>query len=107
MQTKTELDRPAPILIGADGMAMLALSTALILLSGGMTLLTAFCHVMWVACCACYDGTKGARILVLGMRLDSTGEPTPAYRKRLQRALELWPQAQSERHILENCQVPE
>jgi uncharacterized SAM-binding protein YcdF (DUF218 family) len=29
------------------------------------------------------------------MRLNSTGEPTPAYRERLHRALQLWSQAQS------------
>jgi uncharacterized SAM-binding protein YcdF (DUF218 family) len=95
VQTKAELDRPDPILVGVDGMVMFALSTALILLSGGMTLLIAFAHVMQVACSARCDGPKGARILVLGMRLDSAGEPTTAYRKRLHRALDLWSQAQS------------
>ncbi len=81
-------------------MAMFALSTAFMLLSGGMTLLIAFGHVMWVACRARCDGPKGARILVLGMRLNSAGEPTPAYRRRLDRALELWSQAGSAEIII-------
>jgi uncharacterized SAM-binding protein YcdF (DUF218 family) len=90
-----ERDQPKPIRIGFDGIAMLAFSIAIILLSGGFTLLISFGHVVWVACRARCDGPNGSRILVLGMRLNTAGEPTPAYRKRLQRALELWSQAQS------------
>ncbi len=90
MQPKARPDRPEPIAIGIDGFAMLALSTALMLLSGGVTLLVSFGYVLWVACRTPSDGPPRRRILVLGMRLDASGQPTPAYRQRLHRAATLW-----------------
>jgi uncharacterized SAM-binding protein YcdF (DUF218 family) len=95
MQGPPESDRLKPIFIGIDGFLMFALSTALMLLSGGVTLLTSFGHVMWVAYHSCSDTPPCRRILVLGMRLDGAGRPKPAYRDRLRRAFLLWSQAPS------------
>jgi uncharacterized SAM-binding protein YcdF (DUF218 family) len=85
----------APIFIGADGFAMLALSTALMLISAGLTLLACFGYVIWVAGRTRCDAPKGRRILVMGMRLNAVGKPTPAYHERLHRASVLWSQAPS------------
>jgi uncharacterized SAM-binding protein YcdF (DUF218 family) len=78
---------------------MLVLSTALMLLSSGSTLLAVLAHVMWVACRARSDMPSSHRILVLGARLSAAGQPTPTYRERLHRAFVLWSQAPSS-HII-------
>jgi uncharacterized SAM-binding protein YcdF (DUF218 family) len=95
MQPAAKSDRAKPIIIGIDGFVIFALSTVLILLTGGLTLLTSFGYVMWVGCRARSDMPPCRRILVLGMRLDAAGHPTPTYRERLHRAFLLWSQAPS------------
>jgi uncharacterized SAM-binding protein YcdF (DUF218 family) len=77
---------PQPVVIGADGFAMLALSIVIIVLSCGTTLLLSFCYVLWIACRTGCDPPNARRILVLGMRLDALGRPCPDYRARLARA---------------------
>lgn len=78
-----------PIVIGADGFAMLALSTTLMVLSCGVTFLLCLSYVWWIACRTRCDPPKLRRILVLGMRLDPLGQPGPDYRARLTRAAAL------------------
>jgi uncharacterized SAM-binding protein YcdF (DUF218 family) len=80
---------PEPIVIGADGFAMLALSTTLMVLSCGATLLLCLCYVWWIACRTRCDPPKVRRILVLGMSLDRRGQPGSDYRTRLARAAAL------------------
>jgi vancomycin permeability regulator SanA len=81
---------PEPLLIGVDGFAMLMLSTTVMLVSCGATLLLSLGYVVWVACRTRCDAPASRRILVLGMRLDGEGKPGPAYRRRLSRAAALW-----------------
>jgi uncharacterized SAM-binding protein YcdF (DUF218 family) len=78
-----------PIVIGADGFAMLALSTMLMVLSCSATFLLCLCYVWWIACRTRCDPPKARRILVLGMLLDPLGQPGPDYRARLARAAAL------------------
>jgi len=68
---------------------MLALSTMLAVLSCGATLLLSLGYVLWIACRTRCDPPKVRRILVLGMRLDTLGQPGPDYRARLARAAAL------------------
>ncbi len=75
-----------PVVIGADGFAMLALSTVIVVLSCGTTLLLSLFYVLWIACRTGCDPPSVQRILVLGMRLDGLGQPRPDYRARLARA---------------------
>jgi uncharacterized SAM-binding protein YcdF (DUF218 family) len=95
MLSDLDSGRPKPIFVGIEGFAMFALSTALMLLSGSLTLLASFGYVMWVACCTPSGMPPCRRILVLGMRLNAAGQPTSMYRERLQRAFALWSQAPS------------
>jgi uncharacterized SAM-binding protein YcdF (DUF218 family) len=74
------------VVIGTDGFAMLALSTVIIVLSCGTTLLLSLFYVLWIACRTGCDPPNVRRILVLGMRLDALGHPGPDYRARLERA---------------------
>lgn len=76
-------------MIGADGLAMLALSTALAVLFCGATLLVSLIYVTRVACRTRADAPPARRILVLGMRLEA-GKPGRDYRARLERAAALW-----------------
>jgi len=89
MEQSNPQPTPEPVIIGADGFAMLALSTALIGLSCGATLLGSLGYVAWIAWHARCDAPEGQRILVLGMRLDRHGQPGPDYRARLTRAATL------------------
>jgi uncharacterized SAM-binding protein YcdF (DUF218 family) len=75
-----------PVVIGADGFAMLALSSVIVVLSCGTTLLLSIVYVLWIACRTRCDPPNVRRILVLGMRLDALGQPGPDYRARLARA---------------------
>jgi len=68
---------------------MLALSTMLMVLSCGATLLLCLCYVFWIACRTRCDTPSARRILVLGMRLNALGKPSPDYRARLARAAAL------------------
>ena len=79
---------------------MLALSFALMLVSLGASLLLAFGHVLWVALRTPNVGPSATAIVVLGMRLDAAGEPTPCYAARLDRAMTLWQQARDGRIIV-------
>lgn len=82
-------------LSGGDGFAMLALSLAVAVVSGGGSVLLALAHVWRVAARtpAHADPAGGGgvpgRILVLGMKLDRDGRPGPLYRARLDRACAL------------------
>ena len=76
-------------MIGADGFAMLGLSSALILLSCGTSLLAALGWVLAAALRAPWEGPRGRRVLVLGVRLDRSGRLSRLYRERLERALAL------------------
>jgi uncharacterized SAM-binding protein YcdF (DUF218 family) len=66
----------------------------------GASLLLAFGHVLWVALRTPHAGPSGTAIVVLGMRLDAGGEPTPCYAARLDRAKTLWQQARGSRIII-------
>jgi uncharacterized SAM-binding protein YcdF (DUF218 family) len=78
----------------------LALSFVLILVSLGVSLLLAFAHVLWVAWHTPHVGPTGTPIVVLGLRLDTAGEPTRCYAVRLARARTLWQQARDSRIII-------
>jgi uncharacterized SAM-binding protein YcdF (DUF218 family) len=93
MAQRWDTDGLQPVVIGRDGFAMLALSFALMAVSLGASLLFAFGHVLWVALRTPHAGPWGTSIVVLGMRLDAAGEPTPSYAARLDRAMTLWQQA--------------
>ncbi|MGM0552783.1 MAG: YdcF family protein [Pseudomonadota bacterium] len=77
----------SPARVGWDGLATLALSLLVILLTGGATLLLVFLQVRHLArhatCPECADC-----LLVLGVRLED-GRPGRDYRRRLLRALQL------------------
>jgi vancomycin permeability regulator SanA len=90
MSARESSPPPEPVRIGADGFAMLALSTAVMLASCGATLLSSLVYVAWVACRARCDSPASRRALVLGMRLDRHGKPSPDYQARLARAAALW-----------------
>jgi uncharacterized SAM-binding protein YcdF (DUF218 family) len=75
-----------PVVIGADGFAMLALSSVIVVLSCGTTLLLSLFYVLWIGCRTRCDPPDVRRILVLGMRLDALARPGPEYRARLARA---------------------
>lgn len=79
---------------------MLALSLALMLVSLGSSLLLAFGYVLWVAWRTSHVGSTGTPIVVLGMRLDRAGEPTPCFAARLARAETLWQQARDSRIVI-------
>lgn len=79
---------------------MLALSTALMILSCGTTLLLSLGYVLWIACRTRSDAPLAGRILVLGIRLDAAGQPTPDYRTRLARAATLHAQAGAARIVV-------
>ncbi len=78
------------MVIGIDGFAMLALSFGVMLLSLGASPVLAFCYVLWIASHAPHDAPPNQRIVVLGTRLDSNGEPNSRYRARLDRVCQLW-----------------
>jgi len=90
MAERDDTDNLEPVVIGPDGFAMLALSVVLMLVSLGTSLLLAFGYVLWTALHARHVAPAGSRIVVLGMRLDETGEPTPHYRARPDQAWTLW-----------------
>ncbi len=74
---------------GIDGLATLLLSLAVILVSGGTSLLASFLFVRGVARRTAPVPAQGAeRIIVLGMKLVE-GKPAPAYRQRLDRSYRL------------------
>ncbi|HEY4172076.1 MAG TPA: YdcF family protein [Rhodopila sp.] len=100
MEPRDTPTRPDPIVVGPDGRAMLALSTALMVLSCGTTLLLSLGYVLWIAWRTRSDPPVARRILVLGMRLDAFGKPTPDYRTRLARAATLHAQANAARIII-------
>jgi uncharacterized SAM-binding protein YcdF (DUF218 family) len=90
MARRDNTDGMESVVIGPDGLGMLALSVALMLLSLGVTLLLASGHVLWIALRTPHVVAAGASIVVLGMRLNKAGEPTRHYRARLDRARALW-----------------
>jgi uncharacterized SAM-binding protein YcdF (DUF218 family) len=100
MAQRFDTDGMQPVVIPPDGFAMLALSFVLILVSLGASLLVAFSYVLWVAWRTPHVGPTGTPIVVLGTRLDTTGEPTPCYAARLARAGMLWQQARDSRIII-------
>jgi uncharacterized SAM-binding protein YcdF (DUF218 family) len=100
MARRGDTDGMEPVVIGPDGFAMLALSVALMLLSLGVTLLLASGHVLWTALRTPHVAAPGGHIIVLGTRLDETGEPTQRYRARLDRARSLWLRAQGCRIVI-------
>jgi len=104
LQPHAESSWSQPVAVGADGVAMMALSAILVLLSLGMTLLCSFCYVLWVAWRTPSNdpgnGRACQRILVLGMRLDAAGRPTAAYQMRLARAITLGLRAPTARIVL-------
>src|SRR5690242_20433766 len=78
---------PVRSLVGIDGFAMLALSLAVALITGGLTVAAAYLHALAVAR-RTPASAAGNAVLVLGMR-SAHGMPEPAYRARLDRALAL------------------
>jgi uncharacterized SAM-binding protein YcdF (DUF218 family) len=100
MAQRLNTDGLQPVVIGPDGFAMMALSFALMVGSLGASLLLAFGHVVWVAWRTPHAGLPGTSIVVLGMRLDAAGEPTPCYVARLDRAKTLWQQARNRTIII-------
>jgi uncharacterized SAM-binding protein YcdF (DUF218 family) len=100
MARRDDTDGPEPVVIGPDGFAMLALSVALMLLSLGVTLLLASGHVLWTALRTPHIAAPDGHIIVLGMRLDESAEPTRGYRARLDRARALWLRAQGSRIVI-------
>ncbi|WP_246325420.1 YdcF family protein [Dissulfurirhabdus thermomarina] len=70
---------------GFDGLSMLALSTLVILATGGLSFLAALAAVVRTAATAPADVAGGSLFLVLGQRLRN-GRVTPDYARRLRRA---------------------
>lgn len=73
--------------VGGDGLAMFALSQAVILLTLGVSLLLAW-HSVRRAAHAPWRPREVGTVLVAGMQLEE-GQPPPGYRLRLLRALRL------------------
>jgi uncharacterized SAM-binding protein YcdF (DUF218 family) len=90
MSARDSQPPPEPFVIGPDGLSMLALSTTIMVLFGGVTLLVSLAYVLWVACRTRCDVPPARRVLVLGMRLNAEGKPGPDYQVRLLRAEALW-----------------
>jgi uncharacterized SAM-binding protein YcdF (DUF218 family) len=91
---------PSKSHIGPDGFAVLATSFAIMALSLGTTLLPGLAFVLWVAARASCVSPPRRRILVLGMRLDPSGQLTLDYRARLLRAAALWSEMKSARIVI-------
>jgi uncharacterized SAM-binding protein YcdF (DUF218 family) len=100
MAEPLEGDDLQPVLIGADGLAMLGLSGAILLLSLGTSLLLAFGYALRIALYAPSCVPLPARIIVLGIRLNGNGNPTPCYQARLDRALTLWQRSESSQIVI-------
>jgi uncharacterized SAM-binding protein YcdF (DUF218 family) len=75
--------------IGIDGLAMLALSCVVMLVSLGSTLLVALGYVVWIGVATAATAPAASVIIVLGMQLGLGGVPRKRYRRRLQRARRL------------------
>jgi vancomycin permeability regulator SanA len=96
-------DAPPP----GDRLVLILLSSAIIAVSGGITLVAVLCWVILVAWRTPSSGSPVVRMLVLGMRLDSSGAAGHAYRARLDRALLLWQQTPcAEIVLLGGCSRP-
>ena len=76
--------------VGADGVAMLALSGLVLLVTGGATLLAVFFCVLRIALATPANASGATRILVLGYRLAADGQPARPFRERLERAAALF-----------------
>ncbi len=76
-------------IVGRDGAATLALALGVSLFSLGLAPLAALAVVGWRGLRAPV-AARGARVLVLGVRLPPSGHPRPAFRARLARAAALW-----------------
>lgn len=72
--------------VGADGLAMLALSCLLILVSVGLSFLASLIYVLLLAARAGTGSAAGQHVVVLGMRLAEDGSIPPTYQTRLERA---------------------
>ncbi len=81
-------DRPEEPYLGADGAATLVLALLAAALTGGLSLVLAFWHVLRVARSAPNDGAEEGLIVVLGTRLRH-GSPGCAFLLRLDRAASL------------------
>lgn len=74
-----------PVPVGADGVAVAALSALVAVGSGGVTLLWALWVVIRTARRTPADAGPCGHVAVLGHCLDPLGQPTPAFRRRLRR----------------------
>ncbi len=76
-------------MVGADGAQMLALSCAILLATGGLSLIGPLVAVVRAGWRAPSVGSEAARILVLGHRPDAGGVPSRRFVARLARAAAL------------------
>ncbi len=86
--------------LGADGLSMLALSILVVLASGTLSFWLVLGYVLRIARRSGTSADTPSRILILGSRLDPEGRPTPTYRSRLERALQLFERAPKARIFL-------
>ncbi|MDD4932888.1 MAG: hypothetical protein PHO89_05405, partial [Methylacidiphilaceae bacterium] len=76
--------------LGADGLSMLLLSVLVGPASATLSFWLLFGYVLRIARRTPPSIDSPSRIVVLGFCLDADGGPTPAYRRRLDRALQFY-----------------